>query len=103
MKASKINSQDTKWVFLKKGTCSRTLFYILNREFGHPRETEERAADPLAGGIMQQGYQCGLLSGAVLAVGAESHRRCGDCGKAISLAITTTQRINESFSKRAKS
>ena len=103
MKASKANSQDTKWVFLKKGTCSRTLYYMLNREFGHPRETEERAADPLAGGIMQQGYQCGLLTGSVLAVGAESHRRCGDCGKAISLAITATQRISESFSKRAKS
>lgn len=103
MKASKINSQDTKWVFLKKGTCSRTLYYMLNREFDNPQENEERAADPLAGGIMQQGYQCGLLSGAVLAVGAESHRRCGDCGKAIGLAVSTTQKISDSFLKRAKS
>lgn len=42
------------------GTCSRTFFYIINREFGFPHENEERAADPLAGGIVQQGYQCGM-------------------------------------------
>ena len=98
-----MTSENTKLVFLKKGTCSRTLFYILNREFGYPLENEERAADPLAGGIIQQGYQCGMLWGASMAVGAESFRRCADCGKAIALAITVTQRFMESFLKRAKS
>jgi len=58
MKAIK---NDTKKLFLKKGTCSQTFFHILNREFGHIKETEERATDPLAGGIMQLGYQCGML------------------------------------------
>ena len=53
--------QDTKKIFLKLGTCSRTFFYILNRKFGYPSETEERAADPLAGGLMQTGHQCGML------------------------------------------
>jgi len=56
--------RDTKRLFLKKDTCSRTLFFILDREFGHPQDDEERAAELLAGGIAQQGYQCGLLWGA---------------------------------------
>jgi len=67
----------TKRVFLKKGTCSRTFYYILNREFGYPMDEEERAIDPLAGGLLQQGYQCGMLWGASMAVGAESLRRNG--------------------------
>ena len=66
-----------KRTFIKKGTCSRTFFYILDREFGHPREDEEKAIDPLAGGILQQGYQCGMLWGASMAVGAEAYRRKG--------------------------
>lgn len=103
MKASEINSKDTKWVFIKKGTCSRTLFYILNREFGNPLEHEEQAADPLCGGIMQQGYQCGLFFGATLAVGAESARKKEDKGEAIALAIRATQQVMESFQKRAGS
>ena len=103
MKASEINSKDTKWVFIKKGTCSRTLFYILNREFGHPLENEEQAADPLCGGIMQQGYQCGLICGATLAVGAESSRRREEPGQAIGLAIEATMFMMDSFQKRAGS
>lgn len=103
MNDSKPILKGTKRVFLKKGTCSTTLFHILNREFGYPLETEERAADPLAGGIMQQGYQCGMLWGSSLAVGAESFRRSNDRGQAISMAITATQHLMESFSNRAKS
>ena len=70
-----------KRTFIKKGPCSRTFFYILDREFGHPREDEEKAIDPLAGGILQQGYQCGMLWGASMAVGAEAYRRnrAGPC------------------------
>ena len=95
--------RDTKRVFFKLGTCSRTFFYILNREFGHPLENEEHAADPLAGGILQQGYQCGMLWGASLAVGAESFRRYADLGQAIGMTIRATQHIKESFINRAKS
>ncbi len=100
---SKKIKRDTKRVFLKMGTCSRTFFYILNREFGFPLENEERAADPLAGGILQQGYQCGMLWGASLAVGAESFRRCGDRGRATGITIKATQHIMESFINRTKS
>lgn len=103
MKASEINSKDTKWVFIQKGTCSRTLFYILNREFGVELENEERAADPLCGGIVQQGYQCGLLCGATLAVGAESSRRRQQADQAVGLAIEVTQALMDSFQKRAGS
>lgn len=103
MKKSEKVWRDTKRVFFKKGTCSQTFFYLLNREFGHLLENEERAADPLAGGILQQGYQCGMLWGASLAVGAESFRRCGDRDRAIGMTIKATQHIMESFINRAKS
>ena len=102
IKSKKIKLK-TKRVFLKLGTCSRTFFYILNREFGHPKEMEEHAIDQLAGGIMQQGYQCGMLWGASMAVGAESFRRSDNASQAIGIAIKATQHIMESFVNRAKS
>ena len=102
IKSKKIR-RDTKRVFLKMGTCSRTFFYIINREFGFPLENEEHAADPLAGGILQQGYQCGMLWGASLAVGAESFRRCGDRGRGTTMTIKATQHIIRSFINRTKS
>ena len=100
MEPSKTSKNDAKKVFKELGTCSRTFFYLLNREFDNTKETEERAADPLAGGIMQKGQQCGMLWGAALAVGAESYRRCNDRDQAIGLAIKATQNLTESFSKR---
>jgi hypothetical protein len=63
-------------------------------------EMEERAIDPLAGGIMQQGYQCGMLWGASMATGAEAYRKCADCGKAIALTLKATKHIMASFSTR---
>lgn len=92
--------KDGKKVFRKLGTCSRTFFYILNREFGHQKELEERAADSLAGGIMQKGHQCGMLWGASLAVGAEAYRICEDQNQAIAVAVNATQKIMTSFTKR---
>lgn len=100
MKAIK---NDTKKVFKKLGTCSRTYFYLLNREFGYQKETEELAADVFAGGIMKEGHQCGLLTGSTLAVGAEAFRRKNDRSIAIGLAITATQHLTKSFSNRANS
>jgi hypothetical protein len=74
----------------------------LNREFGHNIEIAERAADPLAGGILQQGHQCGMLWGSSLAAGAEAYRRCDNIGQAIAVAITATQSLMASFSEREK-
>jgi hypothetical protein len=92
-----------KRTFIKKGTCSRTFFYILDREFGHPRDEEEKAIDPLAGGILQQGYQCGMLWGASMALGAEAFRRMENPGEATGLAILATQHIMKSFVERTDS
>ena len=92
-----------KRTFIKKGTCSQAFFHILDREFGHPLDEEEKAIDLLAGGILQQGYQCGMLWGASMAIGAESYRRIGDPGKAIEIAIQATQKTMNSFVARTKS
>lgn len=95
--------RDTKKVFFKLGTCSRAFFFLLNREHESPHEMEEHAADPLAGGILQQGYQCGMLWGATLALGAESYRKCDTTDQATALSIKATQHVMKSFVKRAKS
>lgn len=95
--------RDTKRMFFKKGTCSRTFFHLLNREFGHVLEKEEQAADPLAGGIIQQGYQCGMIWGASMAVGAEALRRTSNIDQAIGLAIRASQHVVESFVNRTGS
>jgi hypothetical protein len=102
IKSNKVKLK-TKRAFLKKGTCSRTFFYILNREFGHPRDEEEQAADYLAGGILQNGYQCGMLWGASLALGAESYRRFENNSVATGMAIKATQNVLASFIQTAKS
>lgn len=94
--------QDAKAVFRKCGTCSQTFAHLLNREFGHPHEIEERALDPLAGGIANQGHQCGMLWGAALAIGAEAYRQNEDPEKAIAVAVTATQNVVDSFLNRTK-
>jgi len=102
-KASGKAKLKAKRTFIKKGTCSRTFFHLLNKEFGHPKEEEECALDPLAGGILQQGYQCGMLWGASMAVGAEAYRRAENKPQAIVMAIKATQYILESFVDRTES
>lgn len=90
--------RDTKRVFFRKGTCSRTFFFLLNREFGHPLPEEEQAADLLAGGLLKQGYQCGMLWGASLALGAEAFRRCdGDRDRSVEMALRAARRMVDSF------
>lgn len=58
---------------------------------------EEKAADPLAGGIVQYGYQCGMLWGATLAAGAQAYRLLGPGPQAEAKAIIAAQRLVESF------
>ena len=91
---------DGKKVFRNKGTCSRTFFYLLDREFKEVKDTEERAADSLAGGIMQKGYQCGMLWGSALAIGAEAYRRCENEEQAMRVAVKATQKVMASFEER---
>ena len=94
--------QDAKEVFSKCGACSNTFFTLLNREFGFPKNNEELASDPLAGGLMNSQNQCGMLWGSTLAVGAESFRRFKDQDQALSMAMIGTRHVVESFSNRTK-
>ena len=93
------NKNDAKEVFKKCQTCSRTFAHLLNREFEHPMEHEERALNPLAGGILNQGHQCGMLWGTALAIGAESFRKHKNLDKAITITVNATQDIITSFVK----
>ncbi|MFC1483648.1 C-GCAxxG-C-C family (seleno)protein [Candidatus Neomarinimicrobiota bacterium] len=70
---------------------------VLNRAFEYPLEPEEHAVAPFAGGIMQHGYQCGMLWGAALAAGAQTYRLLGPGPEAETRAVIASQRLVESF------
>jgi hypothetical protein len=55
---------------------------------------------PFAGGIMQHGYQCGMLWGAALAAGAEAYRRFGPGPKAEAASIRAAGALVEAFRTR---
>lgn len=101
MKASKSNLKDTRIVFLQTGTCSQTMFHILNQEFGNEMLYEERAADALAGGVVYEGKICGLVLGAVLAAGTEAYHEGESIDNSIQLSIGATQKLIESFKQQA--
>ena len=58
---------------------------------------EEHATVPLAGGIMNHGYQCGMLWGAALAGGAQAYRLLGPGPQAETKAIMVAQGVMDSF------
>jgi hypothetical protein len=60
-------------------------------------EIEERAAFPVAGGIMQYGYQCGMIWGAALAAGAQAYQLFGPGSQAEARAMMAAQTLVESF------
>jgi len=97
---SGISSIGTVGSFLNGRACSDTLFHVLSRAFDHPLKAEESAARPLAGGIMQHGYQCGMIWGATLAAGAQAYRLLGPGPQAETRAIIAAQRLVESFRVR---
>ncbi len=70
---------------------------VVDSSFDHPLELEEGATIPLAGGIMNQGYQCGMIWGAALAAGAEAYRLHGPGPQAETEAIIAAQGLVESF------
>ena len=74
---------------------------VVDDSFGHPLKREEHASAPLAGGIMTQGYQCGMLWGAALAAGAQAYRLYGTGPQAETAAIIAAQRLVESFRAQA--
>jgi hypothetical protein len=95
-----VSSIGTVGAFLKGRACSDTLFHVLNRAFDEPMKSEERAALPLAGGLMQHGYQCGMIWGAALAAGAQAYRLFGPGAQAETRAITAAQKLVEVFRAR---
>ena len=52
---------------------------------------------PFAGGIMQHGYQCGMIWGASLAAGAQAYRLFGPGPQAETRAVIAAQRLVEAF------
>ena len=70
---------------------------IVDRSFDHPMKVEEKATMPLAGGIMQYGYQCGMIWGGAIGAGAQAYRLYGTGPKAETAAIIAAQRVLESF------
>jgi len=58
---------------------------------------EEQAVMPLAGGIMQHGYQCGMMWGAALAAGAQAYRLRGPGRHAETGALIAAQGLVETF------
>jgi hypothetical protein len=95
--------QDTKKIFWKKGACSHTLFHLINRYYENNNPAEERAADPLAGGILQKGHQCGMLWGAALAIGKEAYFRSDTSDEAIAMTMNATRNVMDSFQADAES
>jgi hypothetical protein len=57
---------------------------------------------PLAGGLMGNGYQCGMLWGGALAAGAQAYRLYGPGPQAEAEAVSASQRLVEAFRARAR-
>jgi hypothetical protein len=70
---------------------------VVDDSFGYPMKTEERAVMPLAGGLVGNGYQCGMLWGAALAAGAQAYRLYGAGPQAEAAAVMRAQRLVEAF------
>jgi hypothetical protein len=70
---------------------------VVDGSFGSPMKLEEGGVTPLAGGIMQYGYQCGMIWGAAFAAGAQAHRLLGPGPKAEAAAVRAAQRVVASF------
>ena len=102
METKAVNIKGAKRLFIKLGSCSRTMAFIIDREFGNISEMEEKALDPLAGGILQQGYQCGMLWGAALAIGAEAYKTTGSLDRAQARALAAMQHTLSNFLERTK-
>ena len=75
---------------------------VVDGSFGHPMAIEEKATMPLAGGIANMGYQCGMLWGAVLSAGAQAYRLYGPSSKAEVAGIIAAQRLLAAFHHHTK-
>lgn len=97
-----VSKLGTVGAFLNRRACSDTLFHVIQKAYGHTLKQEEQAVMPLAGGIMQHGYQCGMIWGAALSAGAQSYRLNGSGPKSETASILAAQKIVESFKAQNK-
>ena len=95
--SGKVTGMGTIGAFLKVGTWSETLLRVLNQGFENSKSPEEKATATLAGGIMQHGYQCGMIWGAALAAGSEAFRLYGCGAEAETRAVLASQQLVELF------
>jgi len=70
---------------------------VLNEAYDERKQLEEKGSAPLAGGIMQHGYQCGMIWGAVLAAGARVYDLFGPGPEAEARAILAAQELVKAF------
>jgi hypothetical protein len=75
---------------------------VVDASYDNPLKVEEKASMPLAGGIANMGYQCGLLWGAALAAGAQAYRLHGANSHAKAEAILATQKLVDVFRTHTK-
>lgn len=75
---------------------------VLNNAFNDPHSDEEVAATYLAGGLVQRGYQCGMIWGASLAAGAKAFKEHGAGIEAESKTIQTSKQLVEDFRRTTK-
>ncbi|MDH5655381.1 MAG: C-GCAxxG-C-C family protein [Spirochaetia bacterium] len=92
--------ENVRKMFLTQGTCSNTFFHVLNQKFQISNAEGEIASDTLAGGIMRQGYQCGMLWGSSLGCGSEISRRYTGNPGAVALSIEASKNLVASFKKQ---
>ena len=95
----KVSKKEIRKLFMQKGSCSHLFFYVMNYEYGHNKNFEERAIDQLAGGLAGRGYQCGMLWGTSMGASAEAYRIYKNKDRAIAGAVFTSKQIIDAFTE----
>ncbi len=72
---------------------------VLDQAYDNPQKLEEHAVAPLAGGIMQHGYQCGMIWGSALSAGSQAYKVYGAGAEAETRAILASKAVVEAFEK----
>ena len=100
MKASTSKATDSNLSLLQTGTCTQSVFRIMNQNFHNQAQLEERASNTLAGGIVFQGKICGLVIGASLGAGTETYNKTKNIEQSTCMSIKATQLLLKSFNEK---
>ena len=79
--------------FAQGFSCSQAVFSAYASRFGIDYETALKLASPFGGGVARQGYVCGAVTGALMALGLQT-------GSASLEAKNEAYKIPEEFVKR---